>query len=294
MRSFASALGSAIHASSFHCVRSLARLADIQAKRLEDAALRTRRAQWKERVGGSAPSSTDHPRPTKLAYRWMGLAGWQPSGIGDIEANDAIPCDPEEDDCQPEDNLLVQHALVASTKAPLADQAAVEKQADEWARLWRAEDTYSTPTFHSSSDQLHALLPYALRMAASSFPLCTGLGGDNIAPRAILRLSDAALTALFCLLTAFEKLGHWVHALDLVLIVLPPKSDGGFRPICLFPTVIRLWMRAHMGCQSMGSSYCYAKPFWWNRHGSTEGIMGGCLHGRARCLGMQRPRSGTP
>ena len=35
--------------------------------------------------------------------------------------------------------------------------------------------------------------------------------------------------------------------LDLVLIVLLPKSAGGFRPIGLFPTVIRLWMRARYG-----------------------------------------------
>ena len=34
--------------------------------------------------------------------------------------------------------------------------------------------------------------------------------------------------------------------LDLVLIVLLPESDGGLRPIGLFPTVIRLWMRARV------------------------------------------------
>ncbi len=30
------------------------------------------------------------------------------------------------------------------------------------------------------------------------------------------------------------------------LIVLLPKSDGGFRPIGLFPTIIRLWMRSRI------------------------------------------------
>ena len=84
-------------------------------------------------------------------------------------------------------------------------------------------------------------------MAASSFPIGTGLGADNISPRAILRLSSEALAALVTLLVAFEALGHWAHALDLVLIVLLPKTDGGLRPIGLFPTIVRLWMRARIG-----------------------------------------------
>ena len=31
-----------------------------------------------------------------------------------------------------------------------------------------------------------------------------------------------------------------------MLIVLLPKSSGGFRPIGLFPTIIRIWMRARL------------------------------------------------
>ena len=45
----------------------------------------------------------------------------------------------------------------------------------------------------------------------------------------------------------FEKLGSWCEALDLVLIVLLPKSDGGLRPIGLFPTLIRVWFRVRLG-----------------------------------------------
>ena len=37
--------------------------------------------------------------------------------------------------------------------------------------------------------------------------------------------------------------GAWSLALNLVLIVLFPKPDGGLRPIGLFPIVIRIWMR---------------------------------------------------
>ena len=83
-----------------------------------------------------------------------------------------------------------------------------------------------------------------VRRAALTFPLQTGLGGDNIAPRAIGRLSDALLLWLCRILLAAEALGTWPAIWHLVLIVLIPKADGGRRPIGLFPTLIRIWMRA--------------------------------------------------
>ena len=85
-----------------------------------------------------------------------------------------------------------------------------------------------------------------IRTAAFSFPASTGLGADNISPRALLRLSDDALTSLAVHMTKMETCGEWGEALNLVLIVLLTKSDGGLRPIGLFPTVIRVWMRARV------------------------------------------------
>ena len=83
-----------------------------------------------------------------------------------------------------------------------------------------------------------------MRAAALTFPAGTGLGGDNVSPRALARLSDEALMALARILAAAEALGAWGQAVSLVLIVLLPKPDGGLRPIGLFPTIVRLWMRA--------------------------------------------------
>ena len=83
-----------------------------------------------------------------------------------------------------------------------------------------------------------------MRRAAASFPADTGLGVDNFSPRALLRLPDDALQELAHLLAAAEHLGSWPDALHLVLIVLLPKVDGGHRPIGLFPSVVRVWMRA--------------------------------------------------
>ena len=43
-----------------------------------------------------------------------------------------------------------------------------------------------------------------------------------------------------------EATGRWPDAVDAVLIVLLPRADGGRRPISLFASVVRLWMRARI------------------------------------------------
>ena len=48
------------------------------------------------------------------------------------------------------------------------------------------------------------------------------------------------------ILVAMELLGSWAKTVDTVLIVLLPKPDGGRRPIGLFPTIVRVWMRARL------------------------------------------------
>ena len=83
-----------------------------------------------------------------------------------------------------------------------------------------------------------------IKLAASSFTAATGVGADSISPRAIARLPDQMLDELAALFMTAEDTGDWSSALPLVLIVLLPKDGGGFRPIGLFPTLIRVWMRA--------------------------------------------------
>ncbi len=77
-----------------------------------------------------------------------------------------------------------------------------------------------------------------------SFLAHTGLGGDNTQPRAVARLSTEMIIWLCHLLCAAEAIGVWPLIWQLVLIVLIPKPDGGRRPIGLFPTITRIWMRA--------------------------------------------------
>ena len=65
----------------------------------------------------------------------------------------------------------------------------------------------------------------------------------HFAPRAIARLSANAHHALACILLAAEHSGDWPATIRFVLTVLLPKTDGGRRPIGLFPTPIRIWFR---------------------------------------------------
>ena len=80
----------------------------------------------------------------------------------------------------------------------------------------------------------------------TSFPVATGVGLDNISPRALCRLSSDSICCLCKILCASELLGSWAQCVSIVLIVLLPKPDGGRRPIGLFPTLIRVWMRARV------------------------------------------------
>ncbi len=56
-------------------------------------------------------------------------------------------------------------------------------------------------------------------------PSHTGLGVDNVAPRALLRLPIVLIQVLCVLLHAVELLGKWPRALLLVYIILLAKPD---------------------------------------------------------------------
>lgn len=40
-----------------------------------------------------------------------------------------------------------------------------------------------------------------------------------------------------------EMEGRWPDSVGISIIVLIPKSEGGYRPIGLLPWAVRLWMR---------------------------------------------------
>ena len=90
----------------------------------------------------------------------------------------------------------------------------------------------------------NALLDLTAEDAALTLPIDTGVGADNTSPRAIAYLPDGMRQRLADLSNKCEEEGSWPTRWQLVVIALIPKSDGGRRPIGLFPAVIRVWMRA--------------------------------------------------
>jgi len=66
---------------------------------------------------------------------------------------------------------------------------------------------YIEPSFDVTEEQFSQLLPWAITRACETFPLNTGLGSDNIPPRAFLRLSALAIKALAALFMLFESVG---------------------------------------------------------------------------------------
>eukprot|EP00973_Karenia_brevis_P001377 186728-Karenia_brevis.AAC.1 len=106
----------------------------------------------------------------------------------------------------------------ADTMVPLCDQAAIEREAQQWAALWDEQGReHADDTCVPSTCPPNALKVAELRRASMSFPAGTGLGCDNVAPRAISRLSDRLLLALCVLFEAFEKIGKWPELLRLVV-----------------------------------------------------------------------------
>ena len=242
---------SATKACSLQWLKSLEKLADIKAGALETETCRCRSHEWQ--VGIGAKAAVDRPKPTaptKLAFRWMrGPIGWQVSPNGPAHLNECIPHEPEE-----ESTMWVEDEPFTAPKgeeedvemAILADQAAVEHEANQWGALWKENGDYHSPIGPPPDEHFLPLMPMAIRDAADSFPINTALGCDNVAPRAYGRLSEAAIKALIVLFMVFEKKGQWAAVVNLVIIVLLPKKTGGKRPIGLFPTMVRIWMRARI------------------------------------------------
>ena len=62
-------------------------------------------------------------------------------------------------------------------------------------------------------------------------------------PKAMRRANAKWVKALLKLLIRCEAVGEWPVVIELVIICLLPKPEGGFRPIGLFPVLPRVWMR---------------------------------------------------
>ena len=130
---------------------------------------------------------------------------------------------------------------------PLGSQQTVDVEAEAWASIWRRGAVGTLPKWPKCmGEKLPSTSVVLFRLACMTFPCEVGLGWDKVHPRALCRLSDAVTEALIALLMVAEITGRWYSVIGFILVVLIPKSDGGRRPIGLFPTMVRVWMRVRL------------------------------------------------
>ena len=127
-------------------------------------------------------------------------------------------------------------------------QQEAEDQADSWGGIWAANsnDNGITASLRTCGDWdvPPELLLDELLKSLASFPNGTGLGWDRVHPKALLRAHAKWIDSLLKLLMRCEAAGQWPATIELIIICLLPKPDGGFRPIGLLPVLPRIWMRA--------------------------------------------------
>ena len=97
------------------------------------------------------------------------------------------------------------------------------------------------------------------------FPLQLGFGWSKIHPRAIARLDGEILAAILRLMQACEGEGGWQQNGNMVIIVLPPKPAGGWRPIGLFAWLPKIWSKMRRSVAAEWGTlnereYLYAGP----------------------------------
>ena len=231
MRSWCSRLEEAnLVTSSFRCA-SLAKVATIKAEKVETALCRARQNGWKEALGAGLWADGRAKAPTRLAYRWAkGFAGWTRSCVAartELQ-DDVIPDEP----CElHDDDLLATNASAAAERPrciaptdlsgriiPLSDQQTADREGEGWGEWWKIGEAYHDPWARDRANEVEAesetirndfeagdamlradilalpeLWACMIATAAMTFPAATGLGVDNIAPRAVTRLSDVAL-----------------------------------------------------------------------------------------------------
>ena len=151
----------------------------------------------------------------------------------------------------------------------MAAQQAAEAVAAVWALEWAAFAEQPVlewpPDLKDELVRLPRLHISAFRRALASFPDATGLGWDDLHPKALLRLDDTMLAALLRILFLCECRGTWPASTAIAIVALIPKTDGGRRPIGLLPLLPRIWMRARHDVirdweRANDRDYLYAGP----------------------------------
>ena len=217
-------------------VDSLHETAKVAAAQAEAESVKVARMAWRSWLTeGPAKGLRRQHRMSRTSVGWMPAPVAVPDEVSLSEA-DLLD---ELDECQ-----LVALRRTVSEAQPMTVQQLADKEATIWAAEWGVGREVQEVTWPADLGPPPPLMTLcSLKRALASFAEATGLGWDDLHPRALLRLSDSLLLALLRLLAACERYGRWPRGVAVVIIALLPKPDGGRRPIGLFPLLPRVWMR---------------------------------------------------
>ena len=110
------------------------------------------------------------------------------------------------------------------------------EEQDKWCQLWQRDEDWTPPPVPCG-------LGYSIgqvRAACLSFSVHT-CSVDGLHPRAIALLSDGMIDGLGKLCRGVEMTGQWPGPWNGLLVKQIPKPSGGFRPILLFRSLIRVY-----------------------------------------------------
>jgi len=108
-----------------------------------------------------------------------------------------------------------------------------------------------------------------IRLVCSTFSRFTAIGTDNLHPRHIGNLSDDALQVLIVIMMTAINVGKLPSAIETILVVLLPKDSGGTRPIGIFTTIVRVFMRWARRAFTDVWEQSVPRPFWFGIKGAT-------------------------
>ena len=131
----------------------------------------------------------------------------------------------------------------AELEVPANIQQEVDVEGAKWAAEWAAGETVEECRWPDDLEELASINAHSIREAAATFADGVGLGWERLHPKALCRLPDAMLDEMGEVMMAAEGAGSWGEAVGVVITALIPKGDGGWRPIGLLPTIVRLWAR---------------------------------------------------
>ena len=220
---------------------AMAAWAQGEAISAEGKAIRKERARYQEWLkGGPMSGLARQHAASKRVSKWLPskmvkVARWE----GDEEREDGMRQPTRE--CTA---TLVE--ADGHVEMPANMQQEVDMETDSWASQWGAAEEVEPLTWPHEAADLPPITVQELKEAAAQFKDGVGLGWDRLHPRALLRLPDRLWQELCEILRAAEAIGDWSKAVGVVLIALLPKTDGGWRPIGLLPTLVRVWAKARL------------------------------------------------